>query len=106
MLAGRLNRRVVLQERVAGQDSFGQPVNTWQDVATLFADIRYKSGLEAIRGDSLASIKQASIRIRYRQGVNAGMRFVYNLQPYRIVAVLPDASGRDYIDCACEVVND
>lgn len=104
MQAGRLNRRCVLQSPGTATDEIGQPIPGWTDVATVWADIRMKSGLEAIKAGAVVSTVQASIRIRYRAGVNAGMRVVHNLVNYEIKAVMPDVSGREFLDLACEVV--
>lgn len=105
MQAGRLNRRCVLQAPGTATDPLGQPIPGWTDVATVWGDIRMKSGLESIKAGAPVSVVPASIRIRYRSGVNAGMRVVHNLVAYEIKAVMPDASGRVYLDLACEVVN-
>lgn len=103
MRAGMLNRRITLQEREAAADAIGQPSPVWLDVATVWADIRLSSGLGMIKADAVSSIVQASIRIRYRDGVNAGMRVVHGATVYAIKAVLPDAAGKRYADLACEV---
>ena len=104
MQAGRLNRRVTLQSPSQSVDELGQPIPGWTDVATVWGDIRLKSGLESIKAGSPVSTVQASIRIRYRAGINAGMRVVHNLTAYEILAVLPDVGAREYIDLVCEVV--
>ncbi len=105
MQAGRLNRRCTLQAPGTTQDELGQPIPGWTDVATVWADIRMKSGLESIKAGAPVSVVQASIRLRYRAGITAGMRVVHHLQAYNIVAVLPDVGGREYVDLVCEVVN-
>ena len=104
MQAGRLNRRCVLQAPGTAQDELGQPIPGWTDVATVWGDIRMKSGLESIKAGAPVSVVAASIRIRYRSDVNAGMRVVHNLVAYEIKAVMPDVSGRQFLDLACEVV--
>ena len=105
MQAGRLNRRCLLQRPSTATDPLGQPIPGWTDVATVWADIRMKSGLEAIKAGASVSVVQASIRIRYRAGINAGMRVVHNLQVYEILAVQPDVVGREYVDLVCQVVS-
>lgn len=105
MQAGRLNRRCVIQQPSTATDAIGQPIPGWTDFATVWADIRMKSGLESIKAGAPVSVVAASIRIRYRAGVNAGMRVVHNLVAYEIKAVMPDVSGRVFLDLACEVVN-
>ena len=105
MQAGRLNSRCVIQQPGTAADELGQPIPGWADLATVWADIRMKSGLEAIKAGAQVSTVQASIRIRCRQDVNAGMRVVHNLTNYNILAVMPDVSGREYLDLVCEVVS-
>ena len=105
MQAGRLNRRVTLQSPSQSVDEIGQPIPGWTDVATLWGDIRMKSGLEAIKAGAPVSVVQASIRVRYRAGITAGMRIVHNLQAFNIVAVMPDVGGREYVDLVAEVVS-
>ena len=104
MQAGRLNRKCTLQAPGTATDPLGQPIPGWTDVATVWADIRMKSGLESIKAGASVSVVQASVRIRYRSGVNAGMRLVHNLVAYDIKAVMPDIGGREYLDLVCEVV--
>ena len=104
MQAGRLNRRVTLQSPSQSVDEIGQPIPGWTDVATLWADIRMKSGLEAIKAGAPVSTVQASIRVRYRAGITAGMRVVHNLTAYEILAVQPDVGGREYVDLVCQAV--
>lgn len=102
--AGRLNSLVIIQSRSAGQDATGQPLTTWVDHATVWAHIRYSGGLEAIKADAVASIAQASVRIRYRAGLTAGMRLLHGATVYEISAVLPDEAGRQWTDLVCQVV--
>lgn len=104
MQAGRLNRRCVIQQPGTVQDELGQPIPGWTDVATVWASIRHLSGVEAIKADAAVSTVRASIRIRWRTGLNAGMRVVHDAQVYSIEAVLPDAGGREYVDLVAEVV--
>lgn len=105
MRAGQLRNRVTIQQLTEGQDEIGQPVTTWADVASVYADIRHQNGLEAIKGDAPTSIVKASIRIRYRDDVTAGMRVLHGSTAYNITAVLPDAAKKAHVDLACEVGN-
>ena len=104
MQAGRLNRRCQLQSPSQSVDELGQPIPGWTDVATVWASIRHLSGVESIKADAAVSTVRASIRIRWRPGLNAGMRVVHGLQVYSIEAVMPDAGGREFVDLVTEVV--
>ena len=104
MQAGRLSTRCVIQQPGTVQDELGQPIPGWTDVATVWASIRHLSGVEAIKADAVTSTVKASIRIRYRTGLNAGMRVVHGAQVYSIEAVMPDVGGREFVDLVAEVV--
>jgi len=88
---------------VTGEDEIGQPVDTWQTVAELWASVRYLSGLSAIKASADVSISQVSIRIRHRTGLDAGMRVLHDGQVFDIKAALPDGK-RQFVDLVCEVV--
>ena len=94
--AGKLRHRIDIEQRGATQDAVGQPVESWTLVAAVWADIRHQSGAEAIK---------ASIRIRQRSGLNAGMRVKHGSVIYNILAVPPVVAGREYLDLIGEVVS-
>lgn len=98
-----LNHRINIEQRAAGEDALGQPVETWELVAAVWADIKHLSGLSAIKAGADVSLVQASIRIRHRTGIDAGMRVTHGGQQYDIKAVLPDGK-RQYLDIVCQVV--
>lgn len=104
MQAGRLDSRVTIQAPGTTTDELGQPIPGWTDVALVWASIRQLSGVEAIKADATVSTVKASIRIRYRTGMNAGMRVVHGLRVYNVEAVLPDVGGREFVDLVAEVV--
>lgn len=103
--AGKFNRKVTVQRRSAGQDAAGQPVETWEPVASdIWANVLTQNGLETIKADRPVSQVKASIRIRWRTGIDAGMRVLLGAAVYEIQAVLPDEAGREYVDLACELI--
>ena len=103
MNPGRLNRRITVQQQSSVQDEVGQPVQTWADHASLWADVRTQGGLEAIKAGAVTSTVRASIRVRMVAGINAGMRVLLGESVYNITAVLPDEAGRRHMDLLCEV---
>ncbi|MBA3588299.1 phage head closure protein [Methylibium sp.] len=105
MQAGALNRRITIKQLAAGQDAIGQPLQTWSDVATVWANVLHKSGAESIKAEQEVSIVRASIRIRRRAGITAAMRCHLGAVVYEIKAVLPDEQDRERIDLACELIN-
>lgn len=105
MQPGRFNRRVTIQQQSASQDTYGQPVLTWTDFTLVWADVRYTSGLSAIRADAQTEVAKVSVRVRWCVGIKAGMRVLHGLETYNILSVLPDMQGKQYVDLVCEVIH-
>lgn len=106
LAAGRLNRRVTIQRKVGTADAWGQPDLVWTDIATVWAHVLTVTGSgfvnnEMVTGGTEVSRTTASIRIRMRRDVDAGMRVVLGASIYEIRAVLPDEEGDEYLDLAC-----
>ena len=106
MDAGRLNTRIRIEQDGEVQDASGAWITGWSTLAELWADVRHTSGAEAIKGDQIVSTARASIRIRYRTGLTAGMRVtvVSTGAIYSVLSVLPDLQRREFVDLVCEVV--
>ena len=103
--AGRLNRRITIEQRVAGVDTWGQPLTTWETVATVWADVRASSGsaaAERVAADRQTSVSGYSMRIRWRTGITAGMRVSIGSTRYEIADVIEDVAGREYVDLVCQ----
>ena len=103
--AGTLSRVITIQQRIDGTDAAGQPLLTWVDVATVHANIAGQSGLGTIKhsGDVTASIKSYSFRIRYRKGLNEGMRVVYDSQNFDVKAVRMDFDSHQFTDLVADL---
>ena len=105
LAAGKLNRRILIQKRTPGTDEAGGPLLTWCDVATVWANVAGDAGLATIRasGDLPAPIKRYSFRIRFREGLDEGMRVVLAGEPFDVKQVRMDYAGREWTDLVCEV---
>lgn len=101
MRAGTLNERITIEQLVAGEDSLGQPADSWQAFATVWASVRFVSGRQFVSADREASRATASMRIRPLDGLDASMRVTWKGDVYEIIAVLP---ARDHIDLAVACV--
>ena len=104
MKAGQLNTRITIRAYTETVDGWGQPVQTWTDLAAVWADVRGISGLEAIKADAETSTTKASARIRYRADVSPDMRVLIAGTEWEIKAVLPDFNRRRYVDLTLERV--
>lgn len=102
---GKLNKRITIQQQSSSYDAAGQLVEDWSTFATVWANIKFNSGSETIKSDAIASTVKASIRIRYKQGVSAGMRVAYKDAVYEILAVMPHVGENRYVDLAVRSIN-
>lgn len=101
--AGDLRHRIILQRNAAVQDqTTGELVPLWIDVATVWAQIVPLSGREFIAAQATQAGVTARIVIRARD-VDPAMRVVHGADIYNIHAVLPDpVSGREYVTLMAE----
>lgn len=107
MKAGDLSRLITIQSRDTGTDAAGQPVQTWATVASVWADVRGATGMAAIRQSSpvegvALEANSYSFRIRYRTGLDAGMRVTLGSDVYDIKQVRMDHAGKVWTDLVCE----
>lgn len=101
----KLDKRVLLMQRVSGRDAAGQPSQSWQPAVSetpdgkIWASVLYPSGIAVVRADSDTATIKASIRIRLRAGIDAGMRVIVGAITFNVDSVLP--VGREYLDLVC-----
>ncbi|KQQ89924.1 phage head closure protein [Massilia sp. Leaf139] len=97
-IAARLNKRVALQQLVAGKDASGAPTEVWANVITtsdgkIWAGIRDLTGRQYVAAGGTQNAVQTEIEIRHRAGIVPAMRVVHGTDVYDIEAVL-DQQGR------------
>ena len=103
--SGKYNRRVTIRRRSVGQDASGQPIQSWENVATLWASVLTQTGRESIKSDRPVSEVMASIRIRWRTDIVADMQAMLGTSIYDIKAIIPDERNRAHVDLVCELVS-
>jgi SPP1 family predicted phage head-tail adaptor len=104
MNPGKLNCRVAIEQPDGTRDALGQhDPEAWVLLDTVWANIRYGSGREAIEADRETASARVSIRIRRRTDVTAAMRVVYEGTVFQIMSVLQDPASKQHTDLVCEV---
>lgn len=103
-LSAKLRHKVTIQALTGVEDDHGQLVNAWTPVAEPWADIQYLNGISTIKAGADHSVVMASIRLRYRTGLHAGMRVLHGATVFEIQAILPDEVGRVFMDLTCKVI--
>ena len=103
MGAGKLNQRITLIGLAAGTDALGQPLQAWVDFATVWADVRFVSGIETIKAGRETSTSKCSARMRMNKLITRDMRIGIGEVTYKIVDIIPDMKTRAYMTLICEV---
>jgi SPP1 family predicted phage head-tail adaptor len=102
MQAGRLRHRVAIERSVSTRDDFGGVVESWQNLATVWAEIHPLSGREFLAAQSTQSGVTTRITLRELPGITAAMRVNHDGTLYNIRAVLPDPTLKRHITLMCE----
>lgn len=97
-----LNSQVTVQRPASAEDELGQPISGWQDVCTVWSEIRHPSGVEQLKAGAEVSTVRASVKVRARSDIAPAMRLLHGAAVYNITAVLPDQVGRIFMFLACE----
>ena len=86
--AGKLDRRIEIQETTQTFDDLGQPVDSWSEVVTVWAAKEIKGGREYFGAAQVNAEVVARYRIRNRSGIEPKMRVVDGTDIFEIEAVL------------------
>ena len=103
---GKLDKRITLQSRSATLDSYGQEIDSWTDVATVWANVKPVGGREKLRSMQVDSLLTHTVAIRYGarfmppRTVDA-WRISYNSRLFNIVAAMDLDEERKYIIFDC-----
>ncbi len=87
---GRLDRLVTIEQNTPTQDAAGQPIKSWAELATVFAEVIPVGGSEIFQAKQFGAEAVKKFRIRYRGDVLRQMRLVYDSQEFDISDVAED----------------
>jgi len=88
MRAGQLDRRVTLQRRVLTQNSYGEAIETWVDLAVVWAAYRPLRGAERVYAAQTVAEGDIKWLIRCRPGITPIDRLLYKGEVYDITSVI------------------
>lgn len=102
MQAGELRNRITIQKQVSTQDSFGQQVETWTDIATVWSNINPIAGREFFAAETVNSEITHKIRIRFRSDITPDMRVVYQSRMFFIQTVINEYEKNTVLQLMCK----
>jgi SPP1 family predicted phage head-tail adaptor len=104
MSAGKLTKRVTIQQRAAGspaKDAFGAPVTSWTTFAEVWASLEPVSGREFWAQQQVQSEVTIKVNIRYLAGVLPEMRILYGTRVLTIKHVIDPMERHDFLNLMC-----
>jgi SPP1 family predicted phage head-tail adaptor len=96
-----LRERIQYQERTTATNEFGEKVETWATLATLWASVRPQSGSEKIRADQVEASLAFVVEIRFDPRVRVSGRFLYRGQILHIHSAADLESRKQWLSMAC-----
>jgi len=107
MRAGRMRHRVTIQQQSTTQDTYGQPANTWADVATVWAAVEPIRGKEYFDASQDNAETTTRVRMRYRSGITQDMRISFDSRLYNIQSIIRPREIHHEMELMCsEGIND
>ena len=91
--AGQLNKRIELQSRTTADDAYGEAVETFTKLATVWAQVFTMGAKESLNADAERTQGRVIFQIRHRTDVSAVEQIIWNSGTYDIEGV-QDAEGR------------
>ena len=98
---GRMRRRVTLEAPVETADDIGGTARTFTAVAALWADITPAGGETRFVADQAQERITHKVRLRWRDGVSAAMRFRIGARVLVIRDVADESETRRFLICHC-----
>ena len=88
MRSGRLDRRLTLQRKTATENDYGEPVETWTTLATVWAEKIPVRGFERYAAMQTVAEVDTRFKIRYRTDISPLDRVVCAGTTYDVQGVL------------------
>jgi SPP1 family predicted phage head-tail adaptor len=110
MKAGAMRARVTIQQRTLAQDAAGAHKPAWDDLGTVWADVRSIGGFERLAPQVDQTVATATHTARMRKGAQGivlrpSMRLLWDGRVFEITSVLdPDNRGIQQLAMLFEIV--
>ncbi len=87
-VASRLRQRITLQQQAQSADGAGGFTRSWEDVASVWAEMTPVASSERLEDGQLHSIVRHRFLLRYRDAVTHAMRISYDGRVFNILSVV------------------
>lgn len=92
---GEMKRKISIQADTPTADAFGQPISSWAEITdgSVWAAVKYLRGFERVAAGQEAAFGEVLFTIRYKSGLTAKHRIVYDGDVYDILEVRDTGPG-------------
>lgn len=104
MNTGKLRHRATIQQLVNIDDGAGGSIETWQDIATVWAAIEPLRGNERYTAQQVQSTLSHKVTIRYREGIKPQMRLTYKGRVFEVESVIDVEERHQWLELLCSEV--
>ncbi|MGJ3501613.1 putative phage head-tail adaptor (plasmid) [Piscirickettsia salmonis] len=106
MRAGLLRHRITLQNNLIGTNEYGEALDYWQDIATLWARVSPRIGRELFSAQQFYHEITQTVTLRYRADVSPNLRIYFDGRYFEILSVInPDERNRELVLACREWLN-
>lgn len=108
---GRIDKRITIQRRATTLDDYGQEVNAWEDIGTVWANIKPIGGREKLRAGQVDSMLTHTVMVRYADRLMPprqadAWRILYGSRIFNITAAMDVEEDRHWIVFDCTEGNE
>lgn len=98
----KLRERVRIERPVETRDDTGASIQSWQVLATVWADVTPLNGREALMAMQMEDRQSHRVTIRYRTDVTAKMRMIWREETLNIRALRNKDKRRRFLEIDVE----
>ena len=103
--AGKLNRRVEIQQPTISRDAVGGKVEGWSTLATVWAEVRDLRGRESFAAQAAGSAVSKMVTIRYLSTLDAKFRVRFDDGKVARIDHIEQLGRKEGQIIYCEMVN-
>ena len=91
MRSGRLRHRCVIEQSTAGAaNAYGEQIDTWSELTTVWGEVRDLTGNEAVRAAQVTPEATVRVLTRYNPNVTESMRILFDGRVLYPVSLIVD----------------
>ena len=100
----RFVHRLSVEANTPGNEAFGEPAESWEEVWKVWGDIRPMQGNEYVQAQQAQSSVSHKITTRYFPGANSQMRLVHGERVYNVESVVNVDERNRFLEWMCREV--